>query len=72
MKLEDVIMYAIRNKETGEVWGSPFSNITGAKTSWYHASRYYDRVVNKYICIRFDDQDKYEIVKVKLVVLGYE
>jgi hypothetical protein len=69
MKLEDVVMYAIRNKETGAMWGDPYSNKTGAKTSWYHASRYYDQPNRRYVCIRFDDQDKYEIVKVKFVVV---
>lgn len=67
-KLEDQIRYMIVNKETNEVWhGEVYSNTTGAKTSFFHASKYYDRQVNKYKTVRFDDQDKYKIVKVKLV-----
>ncbi len=60
--------FAIVNKETNEVWGSDlYHNTTGAKTSFYHTNKYYDRSINKYCTIRFDDQDKFEIVKVKLV-----
>ena len=60
--------FAIVNKRTNELWGSAlYHNPTGAKTSFFHASKYYDRSVNRYCTIRFDDQDKYEIIKVKLV-----
>lgn len=67
-KLEHQVKYMIVDKETGDVWCSDiYHSPTGAKTSFYHASRYYDRQVNKYKTIRFDDQDKYKIVKVKFV-----
>ena len=66
--MEDKILYAIVHKITGEAWGDDtYSSPTGCKTSWFHASRYYDRQVNKYKTIKFDEQDDYEIVKVKLV-----
>jgi hypothetical protein len=67
-KLEDKILYAVVDKDTGEAWGDDtYSSPTGAKTSWFHGSRYYDSDSRKYKTIRFDDQDEYEIVKVKLV-----
>ena len=66
--LEDQIRYVIVNSETGEQWHSDvYHNATGAKTSYYHASKYYDRAANKWKCVRFDDQTKYKLVKVKLV-----
>ena len=66
--LEDQIRYVIVDSETGELWGGDvYSNTTGAKTSFFHASKYYDRQVNKYKTVRFDDQTKYKLVKVKLV-----
>lgn len=68
MILEDKILYAIVNKTTGEAWGDDtYSTLTGCKTSWFHANRYYDRATAKYKVVKFDEQDDYEIVKVKLV-----
>ena len=67
-KLEDQIRYAIVCKETEQMWHYElYHNPTGAKTSFFHASKYYDRQERKYKTIRFDDQDKYKIVKVKLM-----
>lgn len=67
-KLENQIRYAIVNKETEEMWHQElYHNPTGAKTSFFHASKYYGRQELKYKTIRFDDQDKYKIVKVKLM-----
>lgn len=68
MVLEDKILYAIVNKITGKVWGdATYSSPTGCKTSWFHAKRYYDRETRAWKVIKFDEQDDYEIVKVKLV-----
>lgn len=68
MKLEDKELYAIVNKTTGDTWGDDtYSSTGGCKTSWYHASKYYDREVREWKTIKFDEQDEYEIVKVKLV-----
>jgi type I restriction-modification system DNA methylase subunit len=71
MSIEDKILYAIVNKTTGEAWGyDTYSSPTGCKTSWFHASKYYCRKSNRYKTIKFDEQDKYKIVKVKLVIVG--
>jgi hypothetical protein len=68
--LEDQIRYVIVDSETGEMWYSEvYNNTTGAKTSFFHASRYYDRTTGTYKTIRFDDQTKYKLIKVKLVPL---
>ncbi len=67
-KLEDEIQYVIVNKNTRELWcHATYLSTTGAKTSYYHAS--YKMRNGKYCRERFDDQDKYEIVKVKLVAV---
>ncbi len=68
MKLEDKELYAIVHKITGEAWGDDtYSSLTGCKTSWFHAKKYYDREARKYKTVKFDEQDEYEIIKVKLV-----
>lgn len=67
-KLEDELHYVIIDKETKELWSrETYLSQTGAKTSYYHAS--YERRDGLWCRERFDDQDKYEIVKVKLVVV---
>lgn len=66
--IETTERFVIVNHKTGELWGSDlYHNTTGAKTSFFHGSRYYNRSINKYCTVRFNDQDEYEIVKVKLV-----
>ena len=65
-KLGDERQYVIVDKITKELWCSEvYLSITGAKTSYWHAST--DRINGRYTKTKFDDQDKYEIVKVKLV-----
>lgn len=65
-KLEDERQYVIVDKVTKELWSSEcYLSTTGAKTSYWHAST--DRINGRYTKTKFDDQDKYEIVKVKLV-----
>ena len=60
-KLEDERQYVIVDKATKELLSSEvYLSITGAKTSYWNA-------VGRWDGIKFDDQDKYEIVKVKLV-----
>ena len=67
-KLEDKVLYAVVNKDTGEAWGDDtYSSPTGCKTSWFHGRKYYDREATCYKTIKFDEQDEYEIIKVKLV-----
>ena len=70
MSIEDKILYAIVNKDTGKGWGDDtYSSPTGCKTSWFHGSRYWCRESRKYKNIKFDEQDEYKIVKVKLVIV---
>ena len=70
MSIEDKILYAIVNKDTGEGWGEDtYSSPTGCKTSWCHGRKYWCRVSQKYKVIKFDEQDEYKIVKVKLVIV---
>jgi hypothetical protein len=68
-KLEDERQYVIVDKVTKELWSSEvYLSTAGAKTSYWHASeRYCGGLLNRYVKTKFDDQDKYEIVKVKLV-----
>jgi hypothetical protein len=67
-KLEDKVLYAVVNKKTGEGWGDDtYSSPTGCKTSWFHGRKYYDCEARCYKTIKFDEQDEYEIIKVKLV-----
>lgn len=69
-RLEDKVLYAVVNKKTGEAWGDDtYSSSTGCKTSWFHAHKYrtWDGDSCCYRTTRFDDQDEYEIIKVKLV-----
>ena len=43
-QLKDINMYAIVDSQTDEVWNSTlFHNIVGAKSSFKHASKRYDR-----------------------------
>lgn len=66
-KLEDERQYVIVDKVTKELWSSEvYLSVSGAKTSYLHATRRsnWPRISSS---SRFDDQDKYEIVKVKLV-----
>jgi hypothetical protein len=67
-KIEDLRQYVIRDKETKELWTTEvYLSISGAKTSYYHANKRRD-FLGRYINHKFDDQDKYEIVKVRLVI----
>ncbi len=60
-KLEDERQYVIVDKVTKDLWcGEVYLSTAGAKTSYWHA-------VGRWDGERFDDQDTYEIVKVKLV-----
>lgn len=71
MKLSDQTRFVIVERETRELWGlDVYHNKTGAKTSFFHAGKHYDKSLNKYVTTKFDDQDKYEIVEVKLVEVG--
>lgn len=65
-KLEDVVGYVVVNAETDEVWREEvFYNQTGAKTAW--AAKHYDRAENQWIKLKFNEQTKYRVAKVKLV-----
>ena len=65
-KLEDERQYVIVDKVTKGLWASEvYLSVSGAKTSYWHAST--DRINGRYTKTKFDDQDNYEIVKVKLV-----
>lgn len=67
-RLEDERQYVIVDKVTKELWsGECYLSTTGAKTSYLHATKRSNWYKNPKLPIRFDDQDKYEIVKVKLV-----
>lgn len=68
-KLEDEIQYVIVNKETKELYTNEvFLSASGAKNSYRHKEQrkhwYHHSEDN-----RFDAQDKYELVKVKLVAV---
>lgn len=67
--LEDVVQYIIRDKETKELYTNEvFLSVSGAKNSYRHREQrnhWYRHSEDN----RFDAQDKYELVKVKLVAV---
>lgn len=68
MKLVDKVGYVIVDKETDEVLGYDiYNNLIEAKTYYYHKAKYFDSLLRKWVTVKFDDQDKYIIKKVKLV-----
>jgi hypothetical protein len=66
-KLEDEIQYIIRDKENKELYTNEvFLSASGAKNSYRHSEQRYNWRRHSEEN-RFDAQDKYELVKVKLV-----
>lgn len=60
--------YIIVESETDEQWFSEvYYSASGAKTSWSAAKIYYDREKRSWIKPKFNEQDKYKIVKVNFV-----
>lgn len=65
--------YIIIDSETDELWSNDvYHNVAGAKASYCHASKHYDRTKGKWVKERFDDQTRYKIVKVNLTVAENE
>ena len=60
--------YIIVDSETDEQWYSEvYYSPSGAKTSWSATKRCYDREKRSWIKSKFNEQDKYKVVKVKFV-----
>lgn len=69
--IQEVQFYVIVNKQTKELWSDGvYSSTAGAKNSYHHATKTFDRYTGYNSAIKFDEQDTYEIVKVKLVPVG--
>ena len=70
-KIEDQVQYMIVDKETDELrTNEVYLSISGAKTSFWHSSiRWRGGLLNRWEKTKFDEQDEYKIVKVKLVIV---
>lgn len=69
MIIKDIEQFVIVKKTTQELWSKEvYLSSSGAKSSWYHAHKYSHYGVNQSLKGKyFNEQDIYEIVKVKLV-----
>ena len=65
--IEQAQFYVIVNKQTKELWSDGvYSSSAGAKNSYRHATKRANWIRGEKSSIKFNDQDIYKIVKVKL------